>query len=1064
MRKNLAKHTAKKLPLAKRVLALCFALIFVCSCLLPAFANGTGVELDTPDTEVVEAADPSTEPEPMDLYDEPEALDDDFAVADEPAAMDDDFAVDDEPAAQDDDFAVADEPAAMDDDFAVADEPAAQGDEVEKPVEGGEPPVADDTPAEEGATKTTTDASGNIVYEYDTSGTTFPEDDAAALPDGDQVLDQMDAAFSIPTNIYHFWLKKMSSYDLADIAADAETAEMTVEQYLAMYGTDKGCYHIMTAADGANLKDYQFADPTSNDDPEGNSRTFAGWYYTDELGDEQKFVFDEFLYISEGTTVEVYAKWTDEENLDSEQKQEETAPEELTAAMEDGISVNATGNLPEGAKSLSVETVAESDDEKTLSNIENVLGTLSDQYGAWTIYSFDIKILDADGNELQPADGDVTLSIQGLDLMDETRVVHVHNPVSAVATQSAGPRRAAARRSGAEQLDATAYGDTVEFTTPNFSDFYVVSGDTRESPWYDNLLATVVTVSPPSSSNGKPVNNVYAAPGTTIQFQIKNKKATDFEIVAGGSPSITIDKNATIKNFEGKNLTEYQNNYKACVVVISANAQPGDTAIVRTSVTTKRGYNNQRTTYYAVKIEVLSERKVIEGALTNKDYPVTIAVLEDSSGMLPNEPGVQNNNYYYFDQYYYLYHNSERVFTNYATNVLSDNGNYFLDHFQTNSNNTNTVGIVDASGIETNKALKANWAGTTYQDLLNKLVQNARITVKTASGGETILTQNNVGNYELVPYVVKLQTSTRYDSSDEAWMDRGWHIDMYVRLKNTITLSYVANLPSGKKVNGLTLPSTVQGPSPLTATVDVQHELAARNVQINVDSTVNCADGTVLKFKGWNTQADGSGTTCLPDSSITIYEDSILYGMWEELTNDLTITKNVTGLMGDHSKDFNFTVKVEQYVVGEDSTESWKDVTSDITYDGTVTNDGAFTLKHNESIKLKGLSGKYRITLTEDLEDTEYETTATGYPEKNTNNKRVYTYFAQIGSDGAVQLSTIEVGEYNLGSTIEVVNNKTIEPDMGVLLDTLPYILILVVVVGGGVLLFLRKRKNDDDE
>ena len=951
-----------------------------------------------------------------------------------------------------------DEPAAMDDQVekpVVDDEPAAMDNEVEKPVEGDEPPVADDTPAKEGATKTTTDASGNTVYEYDTSGTTFPDDDAAALPDGDQM--QVDAAFSIPTNIYHFWLKKMSSYDLEDIADAAKTAEMTVEQYLAMYGTEKGCYHIMTAADGANLKDYQFANPTSNDDPEGNSRTFAGWYYTDDLGDEQKFVFDECLYVSEGTTVEVYAKWTDEENLDGEQKQEETAPEELTAAMEDGISVNATGNLPEGAKSLNVEAVAESDDEKTLSNIENVLGTLSDQYGAWTIYSFDIKILDADGNELQPADGDVTLSIQGLDLMDETRVVHVHNPVSAVATQSAGPRRAAAHRSSTEQLDATAYGDTVEFTTPNFSDFYVVSGDTRESPWYDNLLATVVKV----DDEGNPVNNVYAAPGTTIQFQIKNKNATDFEIVAGGSPSITIDKNATIKNFEGKNLTEYKNKYKACVVVISANAQPGDTAIVRTSVTKGIGAFKQ-TTYYAVKIEVLSERKVIEGALTNKDYPVTIAVLEDSSGMLPNEPGVQNNNYYYFDQYYYLYHNSERVFTNYATNVLSDNGNYFLDHFQTNSNNTNTVGIVDASGIETNKALKANWAGTTYQDLLNKLVQNVAITVKTANGGKTILTKSNVGNYELVPYVVKLQTSTRYNPDDVSQMDRGWHIDMYVRLKNTITLSYVANLPSGKKVNGLTLPSTVQGPSPLTATVDVQHELAARNVQINVDSTVICADGTVLKFKGWNTQADGSGTTYLPDSSITIYEDSILYGMWEELTNDLTITKNVTGMMGDHSKDFNFTVEVKQYAVGDDDSGEWKDVTSDITYDGPVTN-GTFTLKHNESIKLKGLSGKYMITLTENLEDAEYKTTATGYPDERTSG-REYTYYAQIGSDGAVQLSTTKDGEYNLGNAIVVENNKTIDPDMGVLLDTLPYILILVVVVGGGVLLFLRKRKNDDDE
>ena len=340
MRKNLAKHTAKKLPLAKRVLALCFALIFVCSCLLPAFANGTGAELETPDTEVVEAADPGAEPEPMDLYDEPAAMDDEpAAMDDEPAALDDDFAVDDEPAAMDDQVekpVVDDEPAAMDNEVekpVVDDEPAAMDNEVEKPVEGDEPPMADDTPAKEGATKTTTDASGNTVYEYDTSGTTFPDDDAAALPDGDQM--QVDAAFSIPTNIYHFWLKKMSSYDLADIADAAKTAEMTVEQYLAMYGTEKGCYHIMTAADGANLKDYQFANPTSNDDPEGNSRTFAGWYYTDDLGDEQKFVFDEHLYVSESTTVEVYAKWKAEEAEEDEEAEEaeETKKDDPAAAQ-----------------------------------------------------------------------------------------------------------------------------------------------------------------------------------------------------------------------------------------------------------------------------------------------------------------------------------------------------------------------------------------------------------------------------------------------------------------------------------------------------------------------------------------------------------------------------------------------------------------------------------------------------------------------------------------------------------------------------------------------------------
>ena len=1053
MRKNLAKHTAKKLPLAKRVLALCFALIFVCSCLLPAFANGTGEGLDTPGTEVVEAADPGTDPESMDLSDEPAAPDDDFAVADEPAAMDDDFAVADEPAAMDDQVekpVVDDEPAAMDDQVekpVVDDEPAAMDNEVEKPVEGGEPPVADDTPAEEGATKTTTDASGNTVYEYDTSGTTFPEDDAAALPDGDQVLDQMDAAFSIPTNIYHFWLKKMSSYDLADIAADAEAAEMTVEQYLAMYGTDKGCYHIMTAADGANLKDYQFADPTSNDDPEGNSRAFAGWYYTDDLGDEQKFVFDEHLYVSEGTTVEVYAKWTDEEDLDGEQKQEETAPEELTAAMEDGISVNATGNLPEGAKSLSVEAVAESDDEKTLSNIENVLGTLSDQYGAWTIYSFDIKILDADGNELQPADGDVTLSIQGLDLMDETRVVHVHNPVSAVATQSAGPRRAAARRSGAEQLDATAYGDTVEFTTPNFSNFYVVSGDTRESPWYDKDLATLVNI------RWATANTVYVAPGTTMQFQI----------AATRTPTWTLSSDTASITGLGEATTNFEKGYKGYAVQIASTAKAGEKA----TITAKLG-----NTTYAANIIVMEEKEVIKATLENKNYPVTVAVLDqryfeeektNGTATLPNEPGVQSTRYYYFDENYSITYDSERVYNDYATNVLSNRGNDFIRDCKQSVNNTNTVGIYDPTGIQTKLVLNADWSDENfYSKLLNRLInlnQN-KFYVKDENGKFVQLTSKNKDQYELIPYVVKLQTSTRYNSGDISQKDRGWHIDMYVRRKeaNEITLSYDANLPEGKRINKLGLPNTVQGASPLTATVD---KAQVDGTLITSDYVVTCADGTVLKFKGWNTKADGLGTTYLPDSSITIYEDSILYGMWEELTNDLTITKNVTGLMGDHSKDFNFTVKVEQYVVGEDSTEIWKDVTNDITYDGTVTN-GAFTLKHSDSIKLKDLSGKYRITLTEDLEDTEYKTTATGYPEEKTSDRK-YTYYAQIGSDGTVQL-TKEDGTVVEGSAIVVENNKTIDPDMGVLLDTLPYILILVVVAGGGVLLFLRKRKNDDDE
>ena len=46
---------------------------------------------------------------------------------------------------------------------------------------------------------------------------------------------------------------------------------------------------------------------------------------------------------------------------------------------------------------------------------------------------------------------------------------------------------------------------------------------------------------------------------------------------------------------------------------------------------------------------------------------------------------------------------------------------------------------------------------------------------------------------------------------------------------------------------------------------------------------------------------------------------------------------------------------------------------------------------------------------------------------------------------------------------IVVTNHATLKPDTGVLLDTLPYIVILAVVAGGVALLMLRKRRKEDD-
>lgn len=128
-----------------------------------------------------------------------------------------------------------------------------------------------------------------------------------------------------------------------------------------------------------------------------------------------------------------------------------------------------------------------------------------------------------------------------------------------------------------------------------------------------------------------------------------------------------------------------------------------------------------------------------------------------------------------------------------------------------------------------------------------------------------------------------------------------------------------------------------------------------------------------------------------------------------------------------------------------------------------------FTLGDGETVTVSGIPADTIITVTETLNDAGYNTTASGFEQSaQTTEERTFRYkFVQEGEKFV--LKPVDATGYVIGNevssnTIVVQNEKEGEIDNGVLLDTLPYILILVVVVGGGVLLFLRKRKNDDDE
>ena len=986
MRKNLAKHTAKKLPLAKRVLALCFALIFVCSCLLPAFANGTGAELETPDTEVVEAADPGTEPEPMDLYDEP------AAVADEPEAMDDDFAVADEPAAMDDQVekpVVDDEPAAMDDQVekpVVDDEPAAMDNEVEKPVEGDEPPVADDTPAEEGATKTTTDASGNTVYEYDTSGTTFPDDDVAALPEGDQM--QVDAAFSIPTNIYHFWLKKMSSYDLADIAADAEAAEMTVEQYLAMYGTEKGCYHIMTAADGANLKDYQFANPTSNDDPEGNSRTFAGWYYTDELGDEQKFVFDECLYVSESTTVEVYAKWK--------------KPEATKSVTLGGQTISFK---VEGATTLNVEAL----DTDTQKNLEDELIQKIDPKEYNALYTFNISPKDEGGLELEQTS---KVTISGLDLTSAADVKVFHQ--------------------GADleelKVNVTSDGD-LTFTTNGFSPFAILVADLSkandsDSSDADDRMAELAnedkayTVYSDGSNIEMPLNGTYTLSGNAYKpYWYTNYHSWSIEL-GDDVVSFTSEKNIQNPTIKGKsvgtaklkhtyyiyyynpkysydeeftiNVTKFEDTYSGSAYIYFLKLPTGDPM-------------NNDTGEWAPN----ADKSNLEAKISTAGATWTNGFTNDNSA-IPNK------------------------------NIVTGNGQILTDYITSwPDGSTGTTWTVKKDDPTT---------GSYFTSIWNEISENYIASIQNETGIND-LTVDDITEIILTPRKISRNNGG----------SQNYHIDCAISVvtKKVFTAKFMVKDPTKgeEKWSQVDSKNYKEGEAVIKTTA----------VTIGTTKTV---EGVRYELKGWYTEdplgdinvhgpliEDNEwrkrGTNdygYLTTSTDQVREDGTVYfyAVWEPETQKpiRTITKKVEGLFGDRSKQFRIVVTGPNGFSQE------------------------FTLAHGETGTLNNLMVQVGdvITITE-YDASDYDTTAQIYYSNSSNgllgaNGQEFTGENEKTTTITITDDMIDLDEIN----ITVTNEKDAQVDNGVLLDTLPYILILVVVVGGGVLLFLRKRKNDDDE
>ena len=235
-------------------------------------------------------------------------------------------------------------------------------------------------------------------------------------------------------------------------------------------------------------------------------------------------------------------------------------------------------------------------------------------------------------------------------------------------------------------------------------------------------------------------------------------------------------------------------------------------------------------------------------------------------------------------------------------------------------------------------------------------------------------------------------------------------------------------------------------------------------VEANTDYTYyfaeNVSKANVSGYDLTRTLVDGAeGVTA---GSVTMNKEhsnqSITFSnFYEKNTADVTLTKHVTGLMGDTHKEFAFRItgldSMENVMIAKDGAET------------AVTQE--FTLKHNETVTLKNVPMGTVFAVVETLNaDSGYETKATGHDTPVTDASRTF-YYKLVLKDGQQVLMACDANGNNEKEqnelAITVTNHCTLKPDTGVLLDTLPYIVILAVVAGGVALLMLRKRRKEDD-
>lgn len=263
-------------------------------------------------------------------------------------------------------------------------------------------------------------------------------------------------------------------------------------------------------------------------------------------------------------------------------------------------------------------------------------------------------------------------------------------------------------------------------------------------------------------------------------------------------------------------------------------------------------------------------------------------------------------------------------------------------------------------------------------------------------------------------------------------------------------------IEAGKAVDGVITLYAVWGDKPVQTKLTYNANFGETppekvcELENNATETIKSYDETGLsprsgyEFLGWSEDPNATETDKLYKAGDQIIVDetdatakNILYAIWKQSTVALKITKTVTGNFGDKNKEFQFSMKVDggnTFELIANGTALAKGSQSDYT----------FSLKHGESIEINGIPVGKQIVLA--------ETNADKYGVKFGENDMI------TSGPRAVTIASLTAD-----TEITVENDRNTQPDTGVFVDSLPYILIIACVAGVAALFLIRRRKKRED-